>query len=113
MAKLKNDPITAKDLADFVSGSSDFGFEMAVLARLVEEGFSCSHSGTYRDPVTGKIRQFDIRAFIDRGDSTLALAVECKNLRPNNPLLLSAVPRTSAEAFHDILTFRPGVIFLR
>lgn len=36
---------------------------------------------------------------------TLALAVECKNLRPHNPLLLSAVPRTDDEAFHDALYF--------
>ena len=71
MAKLKDDPITAKDLADFATTSSDFGFEMQVLARLRAEGFSCSHSGTYRDPVTDKIRQFDVRASIDRDDSTL------------------------------------------
>jgi len=107
MAKLRDAPISAKDLADFATTSSDFGFEMQVLTRLRAGGFSCSHSGTYRDPVTAKIRQFDIRASADRDDSTLALAVECKNLRPNNPLLLSAVPRTSAEAFHDLLVCRP------
>jgi hypothetical protein len=91
-AKLKNDEITAKDLAAFVATDSDFGFEMQVLAQLREVGFSCSHSGTYRDPVTDKTRQYDIRASMTRGDSTLALAVECKNLRRNNPLLLSSVP---------------------
>ena len=74
MPKLKNSPITAQDLADFVTTNSDFGFEMDVLARLRSEGFSCHHAGTYRDPVTDKIRQFDIRASLDSGDSTLALA---------------------------------------
>src|ERR1700722_6917285 len=107
MAKLKNSPITAKDLADFATTNSDFGFEMQVLTRLRAEGFSCQHSGTYRDPVTKKIRQFDIRALADRGDSTLALAVECKNLRPSNPLLVSTVPRTSDESFHDLLVCQP------
>src|SRR5712664_3970948 len=107
MAKPKNPPINADDLADFVTTNSDFGFEMQVLSRLRAEGFACSHAGTYRDPVTDKIRQFDIRASMDCGDSTLALAVECKNLRPSNPLLLSSVPRTSAEAFHDLLVCRP------
>jgi hypothetical protein len=37
--------------------------------------------------------------------------VECKNLRPNNPLLLSAVPRTSDEAFHYLLVWRPRPIY--
>jgi hypothetical protein len=108
MARLKTDPITAADLANFVASDSDFGFEMQVLAQLREEGFSCSHSGTYRDPVTDKIRQYDIRATMERGDSTLALAVECKNLRPNNPLLLSSVPRIAAEAFHEVLVAYPS-----
>ncbi|MGA2433878.1 MAG: hypothetical protein ABSG25_01190 [Bryobacteraceae bacterium] len=107
MAKLKDSPINAKDLSDFAANNSDFGFEMRVLACLREQGFSCLHSGTYRDPVTDKTRQFDIRASVDCGDSTLVLAVECKNLRPNNPLLLSAVPRSVDEAFHDLLVCRP------
>jgi hypothetical protein len=111
MAKLKLSPIAATDLGDFVTRNSDFGFEMRVLTRLGAEGFSCLHSGTYSDPVTGKIRQFDVRASANRGNSTLSLAVECKNLRPNNPLLLSAVPRTPAEAFHDLLVYHPEVIY--
>jgi hypothetical protein len=98
MAKLRKDPITAQDLTDFVNADSDFDFETRVLKHLREDGFTCSHSGTYRDPVMDKIRQYDIRAQKDRGGLTLALAVECKNLRPNNPLLLSAVPPTDDEA---------------
>lgn len=111
MAKLKDDPITAQDLSDFVASNSDFAFEMRVLAQLRCLGFACSHSGTYRDPVTEKIRQFDIRAITHRGNFALVLAVECKNLRPNNPLLLSAVPRTVTEAFHDQLVFNPQLHF--
>jgi hypothetical protein len=103
---LATNPITAKDLDDFATRNSDFGFEMQVLKRLREQGFSCDHSGTYRDPVTDKIRQFDIRAFLARGDSALWLAVECKNLRPYSPLLLSAVPRNQTEAFHDLILRR-------
>jgi hypothetical protein len=34
MAKLKNDPITAEELAEFVNHESDFAFEMQVLAQL-------------------------------------------------------------------------------
>lgn len=110
VARLKDNPVTAQDLAEFVASNSDFAFEMRVVAQLRALGFECSHSGTYRDPVTDKIRQFDIRAVMDRGDATLALAVECKNLRRNNPLLLSAVPRTTSEAFHDLLVYQPRVV---
>lgn len=59
MAKLKDAPISDKDLADFATTSSDFGFEMQVLARLRAEGFSYSHAGTYRDPVKDRFRQFE------------------------------------------------------
>jgi len=107
MAKLKGSAITDQDLAAFVASNSDFAFEMRVVAQLRALGFECSHSGTYRDPLTDKVRQFDIRAVIHEGKFTLALGLECKNLRPNNPLLLSAVPRTSAEAFHDLLVRNP------
>jgi hypothetical protein len=108
MAKLKNDPITDKDLADFVANDSDFAFEMRVVAQLRQLKFDCSHSGTYQDPVSHKIRQFDIRAVTNRDSGTLALAVECKNLRPNHPLLLSALPRTETEAFHDLVVLHVG-----
>jgi hypothetical protein len=105
MAKLKKHPISAQDLTAFVNADSDFGFEMRVLRHLRADGFTCSHSGTYRDPITEKIRQYDIRAQKDRGDLTLALSLECKNLRPANPLLLSCVPRTRDESFHDVVRF--------
>lgn len=98
--------ISAGDLLEFASTNSDFGFEMQVLKCLRDQGFACDHSGTYRDPVTGKIRQFDIRAYLERGGSQLALAVECKNIRPTSPLLLSAVPRNNTEAFHDLFVRR-------
>lgn len=100
-------PIPAEDLQEFAASNSDFGFEMTVLALLQKAGLRCRHAGTYRDPVTDKIRQFDIRAFLDKAEYTLAMAVECKNLRPNNPLLLSAVPRTLDEGFHDELYCNP------
>jgi hypothetical protein len=108
MAKLKDDPITAKELAEFVNHKSDFAFEMQVLSQLRSLGFECSHSATYQDPVTTKIRQYDIRAVKNEGQNTLALAVECKNLRPNCPILLSAVPRTKAESFHALVDYNPN-----
>ena len=105
-SKLKNTAITANDLTDFVANNSDFDFEMRVLEKLRSLNFACEYSGTYQDPVTDKVRQFDIRARKMQGVCTLAVAVECKNLRPTNPLLLSAVPRTATEAAHDLLLVR-------
>lgn len=110
MAKLKADPITDRDLARFVADDSDFAFEMKVLTELRNLGFDCSHSGTYRDPITSKIRQFDIRALKREGALMLALAVECKNLRTNHPLLVSAVPRVKAEAFHNVVVYQDSVV---
>jgi len=81
-----------------------------VLAQLRNLEFDCEHSGTYRDPVSDKIRQFDIRATKKQNICAIGLAVECKNLRSNNPLLLSAVPRTAAESFHDLLVFHKGIV---
>jgi hypothetical protein len=103
-------PITQSDLQRFVENDSDFAFEMQVLAQLRTLGFHSEHSGTYRDPVTDKVRQFDIRAWKDHGTSTLVLAVECKNLHQSRPLLISAVPRTPVEAFHDRILLQGGPV---
>ena len=105
MAKLKTDPITPADLATFAANDSDFAFEMRILHLLRHLGFECQHSGTYEDPVTAKFRQFDIRANKHLGKVRLALAVECKNIRPHHPLLVSAVPRSEAESFHVRIEF--------
>jgi hypothetical protein len=104
MPKPRPHPIREEDVRQFVEQDSDFGFEMKVLRQLRSLDFECSHSGTYQDPVSDKIRQFDIRAQKQVKNCTLKLAVECKNLRENYPLLLSAVPRTSAESFHQIMS---------
>src|SRR6476620_11423665 len=87
----------------FVSEQADFAFEMRVLNKLRRLGFSCRHAGTFRDPITEKIRQFDVRAYYDRGAFRLRLAVESKNLRPSRPLLLHTVPRSAEEAFHELV----------
>jgi hypothetical protein len=104
MPKARPDRILEKDIIEFVEQDSDFGFEMKVLNQLRSLNFECSHSATYQDPVTDLIRQFDIRAQKQIRNCTLKLSVECKNLRENCPLLLSSVPRTSVESFHQIMS---------
>jgi hypothetical protein len=97
------EPTTQENLNKFVAECSDFNFEMRVLHTLRSLGMDCVHSGTYQDPITNKIRQFDIRARRELQGCRLALAVECKNLSPESPLLLSAVPRVTEEAFHQLI----------
>tara|TARA_R110002095_G_scaffold51046_1_gene44680 strand:- start:1790 stop:2686 length:897 start_codon:yes stop_codon:yes gene_type:complete len=103
MAKLKTDSIAQADLIDFLDNHSDFSFELQVLNTLMDNGFSCEHGGSYEDKATKKAREYDIRATRVVDKNFLRLAVECKNLRPNFPLLISCVPRREEEAFHEIV----------
>jgi len=102
MAKLKPDAIAQADLLEYLNNHSDFSFEIEILKTLTGIGFACEHGGSYKDPVTKKTREFDIRATKIFGKSFLRLAVECKNLRENFPLLISCVPRRDDESFHEI-----------
>src|ERR1700691_4694045 len=106
MRKLGPEAITAEQLRGFVENSSDFAFEMEVLSCLRRSDCSCSHSGTYEDPIKSKLRQYDLRADKIDGAHRLAFSVECKNLRPNFPLLISAVPRNESEVFHEVVECR-------
>lgn len=102
MPKLKTDPIGKNDLIDYLESSSDFSFELSVLKMLRERGISCEHGGLYEDPVTGKAREFDIRATKTISKYRVRLAVECKNIRDNFPVLVSCVPRHEDESFHQV-----------
>jgi hypothetical protein len=106
MAKLRNNPLTANDLSNFIATESDFAFELQVLNSLRTDGIECQHGGTYIDPVTSKPRQFDIRARAFTECYWLYLAIECKHLKPNYPLLVHCVPRLPAESHHGILQSR-------
>lgn len=101
-------PIEAEDVAEYIKSQSDFGFELKVLRQLREAGWECEHAGTYEDPLTRKPRQFDIRASRRVDETTIDIAVECKNLRPVAPIVLFAVPRLPQESFHQVVfSFTP------
>ena len=57
-----NRKIDDTDLAEYLATQSGFAFELQCLQRLHTLGYQCQHGGSYSDPVTRKIRQFDIRA---------------------------------------------------
>jgi hypothetical protein len=79
---------------------SDFLLEMAAARCLRAAGFGVQHSRYYTDPVTGKTRQYDLRALKGgvHGNLQFYLSLECKNIGKNFPLLVSATPRESGES---------------
>lgn len=102
MAKLKNEPIQKNDLIEYLDSCSDFSFELSVLKMLRENNVECEHGGLYVDPVTGKSREFDIRAIKTFSQFRVRLAIECKNIRENFPILVSCIPRHEVESYHQI-----------
>ena len=108
MANLSNDPITESDIEEYLNGYSDFSFEIQVLNKFLEFGFTCEHGGVYDDPVTDKSREFDIRALYNKGAMRLCLSIECKNLRDNFPLILHCLERKRSESYNEVIcTFDP------
>ena len=104
--KLKPQRILAEDLSEYLASYSDFSFELSVLKMLREFGIDCEHGGLYDDPATKKTREFDIRALRTWGRFNLRMAIECKNVRENFPLLISGVPRHVSESYHDVVLLR-------
>jgi hypothetical protein len=108
MAKLSPTPIAQHDIEEYLNNYSDFSFELRVLKALVDLGLQCQHGGTYEDPITGKSREFDIRALLQDGFIRVHLSVECKNLQENYPLVVHCLERTANEAYNSIIhTFEP------
>jgi hypothetical protein len=111
MAKvIGSDPISKEDIQEYLGSYSDFTFEINILNLLTNMGFKSQHSGTYTDPVTQRMREFDIRAVYSKKLLSglyfnLFLAVECKNLKENFPLIIHCMPRTREEAFEDLIFF--------
>lgn len=108
MPNLLPESITKEDITSYLDSSSDFQFEMEIFQCCVKHELDSKHGGSYTDPVTGVSRQFDIRAartnsFYAGLQTTLNLAIECKNLRPNFPLLVSCVPRLREESYHHAI----------
>ena len=98
-------PLTEADLLAYVEEESDFQFEMQVVQACSTLFSETEHGGYYLEANTGKKRQFDIRVRHFGNDASLCLAIECKNLHPSHPLLVSCVPRTAEESFHELIVY--------
>jgi len=102
-------PIDPADIRKAISDADDFGHEMRVRNLLeVTPAISFEHGGTYKDQVTGKPRQFDFRCSLRNQNALLSLAVECKNLSVESPLVMSGTRRRKEEAFHELIESRTG-----
>ena len=113
--------ITPEDIKQVVLSEDDFGHEMRVgnilkrlqLPTLFSEEvrlFNPEHGGTYIDPVTGKPRQFDYRYKIAKADGSQSvhIAIECKNIGADSPVIVCGRPRTDEESFHAFI-LRTGI----
>lgn len=103
LARLSDQPIEPRDLREYLEGQDDFDLELFAYRTAKECGLRVSYGGSYEDPVTRKPRQYDVRATIDRRDQRVELAVECKGLRDSYPLLVSRVPRSNEDSFHEVI----------
>lgn len=92
-------PIGQAELSAYLAGQSDFNFELRTLKLLRARHLECEHGGSYQDPLTNKLRTFDIRAIVRDEPYCVRLAVECKNVSEAFPLLVSCVPRQLDESF--------------
>lgn len=111
--------ITAAEIKKVVLDEDDFGHEMRVGKLLNTLNYAIRgvrifepiHGETYEDPKTQKTRQFDFRCKIAAGYEErriISLAVECKNLNPDLPLVICGRPRTERESYHIVISYNAG-----
>lgn len=95
--------ISDAQVDQYISSQSSFAFELRVLRRVRELGFEAEHGGTYFDPITKKLRHYDIRARRVRGSSVQLFAIECTCIAPDTPFVALSVPRAEEECFLDVM----------
>lgn len=98
--------VTTASLKIAVQNEDDFGHEMRVRKILESAHWAeVSHGWTYLDPQEQKPRQFDLRLKVHHKawERCIQLAVECKNLSPDAPLVISGTSRSVEESFHEYI----------
>lgn len=102
-AKYSNEPIKKEDIENFIHNESDFGFELRVIDEIKKFDFIYEHSGSYEDPISQKVREFDILAKKNIDKGCFFLAIECKNLKESFPLVIHCTQRIPEEAYNEII----------
>jgi hypothetical protein len=96
--------IIADHITHYLDSRDDFDLELFGYRVLKERGWIAHHGGMYVDPITGKPRQYDIQARYEFSlGRHLALAVECKALSTEFPLVVSRVKREYMDCGHEII----------
>ena len=104
-------PISPVELRNVITREDDFGHEIRVGHAIRScPTITMQHGGTYTDSITQKPRQFDYRCCLVKEQTSLLLAVECKNLSPTQPLVVCGAARRDEEAFHDLIESTQGTI---
>jgi hypothetical protein len=111
-ARLYKVAITPEDIKAVIA-TEGFGHEMRVRRilksyRIVSQ---LQHGGGYRDPHTKKIREFDFRWIFPQGETVLSLAIECKGVALERPVIISGSKREPREARHALVESRKGGTF--
>ncbi len=102
--------ITADIIAE-LARNDDFGFEMRVGRALRDiPSAMVRHGETYVDPRTNKERAFDYQFKYSNGWRGLRLAIECKNLYRDAPVVVCGHRRVTPESFHDIVLSGYGIL---
>ena len=94
-----------KRLGEAIRENDDFGHELRVGLNLHGAGADVIHGWSYSDPISGKIRQFDLRATLEHWSLPrfVHLALEAKNLAKDTALVVAGTSRDSNESFHDVV----------
>jgi hypothetical protein len=103
MTKPRETTPSAEAILGEWNNRSGFALEMRVMQALRRAGWECTHGLTYSDPKTKLDRQFDLRATRVRGNTCMRLAIECKEVSPQYPLVFGLVPRDTTEAGHQLV----------
>ena len=95
---------TETEIRDHAERNDSFGFEMRVGAVLAKSPVEhVEHGGTYADPITGFLRQFDFRCDFTDGRRCLRFSIECKNIDPTLPVIVCGRSRPISEAYHEVI----------
>jgi hypothetical protein len=99
--------ITDVEIEQFLDSRDDFELELFAVRTLKGNGWEVRHGGRYIDPVKGIGRQYDVRTWREfELGRRVSLAVECKSLSPEFPLVISRVPRPPTDVGHDVIVRR-------
>jgi hypothetical protein len=99
--------ITDVEIEQYLDSRDDFELELFAVRTLKGNGWEVRHGGRYIDPVKGIGRQYDVRTWREfELGRRVSLAVECKSLSPEFPLVISRVPRPPTDVGHDVIVRR-------